>query len=363
MRFRCEKQVLSEAVSATARATSSRAQLRVLSGIRLVLEANQLTLTGSDLDMSVNVTVDVDGQQDGTVVLPAKLLTDITKTVGAGAVTVAVEGVQATIEAGRSQFTVLTIPAVEFPNSTLIGGDGIKLDAKLFGQALHQVTPAASTDDSRPILTGVFFEAEGEGLRMVATDSYRLAIRDLPGVSLGETGSVLIPASALRELHRLIGSASEVTVRFGERDATFEVGNTILTTRLIEGEFPAYRNLIPASPPQRLTVGRSVLSDAVRRVKVMAADASTPVKFDLAAETVALSTTSTDVGSANEQVDAKYEGTDLEVAFNPEYLLAGLDAIADDEITFDLTDGLKPVLVRGCGDSDFTYLVMPIRIG
>ena len=196
--------------------------------------------------------------------------------------------------------------------------DAVTLAAKDFARALHQVVPAASADDARPILTGVLLAAEEGGLRLVATDSYRLAVRDLPGTSvLREGQSVLVPSRALRELERLLGSVEEVTLRLGEREATFEVGTTSLTTRLIEGEFPNYRGLIPASHPNRLTVGREALVEAVKRVKLMARELNTPVRLAMSADGLELVAITQDVGQAHEQLDAAYEGADLTVAFNP----------------------------------------------
>jgi DNA polymerase-3 subunit beta len=154
--------------------------------------------------------------------------------------------------AGRFESSMRLLPADEFPRLAMPADDAVTISAREFATALHQVVPAASADDARPILTGVLLAAEEGGLRLVATDSYRLAVRDIPGASiLSEGQSVLVPSRALRELERLLGSAEEITLRLGEREASFEVGELRLTTRLIEGEFPNYRGLIPASHPNR----------------------------------------------------------------------------------------------------------------
>ena len=205
--------------------------------------------------------------------------------------------------------------------------------------------------------------AESDGLRLVATDSYRLAIRDLPGTSfLAEGRSVLVPSTALKELNRVLNQADEVTLRLGERDAAFELGHVRLLTRLIEGEFPNYRSLIPATQPNRLTVGREALLDAVRRVRVVAHDPSTPVRITMREDGIELSATAQDIGNAFEQLDAKFEGTELTVAFNPEYLLAGIEAATGDECTLETVDALKPALLRSIDSSDFLYLLMPVRV-
>ena len=196
----------------------------------------------------------------------------------------------------------------------------------------------------------------------MATDSYRLAVRDLPGTSvLSEGQSVLVPSSALKELGRLLGGAEEVRLTLGEREATFTVGADRLTTRLIEGEFPNYRGLIPASQPNRLTVAREALLDAVRRMRLLATDA-TPVRLVMRAEGLELVAIAQEVGQAHEALDAKYEGTELTVAFNPEYLIAGIEVTPGDEVTLETTDAMKPALLRSIDSNDFLYLLMPVRV-
>ena len=259
-------------------------------------------------------------------------------------------------------FAVRSLPATEFPRPPEPPDRAVTLDANALGDALRQVVSAASTDDSRPILTGVLLQAEAGGLRLVATDSYRLAVRDLPGTSLLDGDQqVLVPSSALRELNRLLSTAEEVVVRVGERHASFEVGPVRLTTRLIEGEFPNYRGLIPPSHPNRLTVGRDSLLEGVKRVKLLAKEA-TPVRLAMADDALELVTINQDIGQAHEQLDAGYEGAELTVAFNPDYLTAGIEVCPGDEVTLETIDSLKPAVLRGVGHDDFLYLLMPVRV-
>ena len=364
MKFRCERDVLVEALNTAGRAVSTRGgSLPVLSGVRLELSDDTLQTTGSDLDLTITSSVTVDGQSDGVAVLPSKLATEIARALEPGAVNVEISGDEASIDAGRSRFAVRTIPAAEFPRVAKPAGDGVTLDAKVLAEALRQVVAAASADESRPILTGVLMAAEAEGLRLVATDSYRLAVRDLPGTSfLAEGQNVLVPSSALKELNRVLNHADEVTLRLGDRDAAFELGGVSLITRLIEGEFPNYRTLIPDVQPNRMTVSREGLLDAVRRVRVVANDPSTPVRLAMSADGLELTATAQDVGNSFEQLDAKYEGNELTVAFNPEYLIAGIEASTGDEVTLETVDALKPALLRSIDNSDFLYLLMPVRV-
>ncbi|MCU1351027.1 MAG: dnaN [Acidimicrobiales bacterium] len=364
MKFRCERDVLVEALGAAGRAVANRGgALPVLSGVRAELEGDRLKLTGSDLELTIAFELTVAGAADGVAVLPSRVTTELVRSLESGSVEVSIDGEEAHITSGRFQSAIRLLPADEFPRLALPADDAVTLAAADFAEALHQVVPAASADDARPILTGVLMAAEEGGLRLVATDSYRLAVRDLPGASvLREGQSVLVPSRALRELERLLGSAEEVTLRLGEREATFEVGGVRLTTRLIEGEFPNYRGLIPASHPNRLTVGREALVEAVRRVKLMAREPNTPVRLAMSADGLELVAITQDVGQAHEQLDATYDGAELTVAFNPEYLLNGVEVTPGDEISLDTVDAQKPAVIRASGGTEFLYLLMPVRV-
>ena len=363
MKFRCEREALAEALSTAGRAATGRTgALPVLSGLRLELVGDRLSITGTDLDLTIQLTLAVGGEGDGGVVLPARLAADIVRSMGAGKIEVAVEGDEVSIVGGRSQFSVRPLSFDDYPKLSTPTTSSVTLPAAAFGEALRQVVRAASTDEARPILTGVLLTAENGGLRMVATDSYRLAVRDLAEHQvLGADQKVLVPGRALSELQRLVGAGEELTMRLGDRDATFEVGDTRLSTRLIEGEFPNYRQLIPTSHPNTLTVEREPLLEAIRRVKILAKDA-TPVRLQMGGDTLRLTAITQDVGNASEELDATYEGTDLTVAFNPEYFASGVEACSSDSITLSTLDALKPAVVRGVGNDDYLYLLMPVRV-
>ena len=363
VKFRCEREALAEALSTAGRAATGRTgALPVLSGLRLELAGDQLSITSTDLDLTIQLTLAVGGDGDGGVVLPARLATDIVRSMGAGKVEVIVEGDDVNISGGRSQFSVRPLSLDDYPKLATPSASSVTLPSAAVGEALRQVVRAASTDEARPILTGVLLTAENGGLRMVATDSYRLAVRDLADHEvLGADQKVLVPGRALNELQRLVGGGDELTMRLGDRDATFEVGGTRLSTRLIEGEFPNYRQLIPASHPNTLTVAREPLLEAIRRVKILAKDA-TPVRLQMGGDTLRLTAITQDVGNASEELDAGYEGADLTVAFNPEYLASGVEACTADEITLSTLDSLKPAVVRGVGSDDYLYLLMPVRV-
>jgi DNA polymerase-3 subunit beta len=363
VKFRCERELLADALTTAGRAATGRsAALPVLSGVRLELTGDQLTVTGTDLDLTIQLGVTVGGDSDGGVVLPARLAAEIVRSLNDGKVEVAVATDDVSITGGRSQFSVRPLSIDDYPRLPTPATDGVTVPAATFGEALRQVVRAASTDENRPILTGVLLTAENDGLRMVATDSYRLAVRDLAETQvLGAGQKVLVPGRALVELQRLVGAGGDLVLRLGDRDATFEVGGTRLTTRLIEGEFPNYRQLIPQSHPNTLTVAREALLEAIRRVKILARDA-TPVRLQLGGDTLGITAVTQDIGTASEELDASYSGAELTVAFNPDYLAAGVEACTGDEVTLSTLDALKPAVVRGVGADDYLYLLMPVRV-
>ena len=365
MKFRCERDVLVEALSTAGRAAAGRGgSMPILGGVRLSISGDSLEVTGTDLDLTISVVSVVNGSDDGIVVAPGRLVTDIVRALEPGAVSVEADEEELRIASGRSHFTVRTHPAGDFPRLPIPTGETVSLEAAGLMEALRQVTRAASNEESRPILTGVLMSAEEGGLRLVATDSYRLAVRDLPGLGvLSEGQKVLVPSRALNELLRLLPGAGEgVSLRLGAHDATFTVGSVTLTTRLIEGEFPNYKALIPSSYPNRLTVGREALLDAVRRVKLLARDATTPVRIALRPTGIELTVITTDWGTATEDVDAKYEGAEMTVAFNPNFLIEGVEAVSGDEVALDTLDALKPATLRPIDSDAYLYLLMPVRV-
>lgn len=366
MRFRSERDTLVEALTTAGRAVSTRGGAQsALAGTRLTLVGDTLTVVGTDLDLTIESAVAVSGTTDGAVVVPARLTADIVRALDPGTVSVEAGDDEARITSGRSQFSVRTYAVADFPRLAQgeAGTEAITLDVGVFADALRQVVRAASSDDARPILTGVLMSAETAGLRLVATDSYRLAVRDLPGTTVMKEGQhVLVPSRALAELQRLVASGSEIALRLGEHEATFQVGSTRLTTRLIEGDFPNYRQLIPDAYPNRVVVGKDVLLDAVRRVKLMVRDATTPARLTLGPEVLNLTVVSAETGQASEDVDAKFEGSDMTVAFNPTYLIEGVEAIAGDEVMIEIAGALRPAVVRGVADDEFLYLLMPVRV-
>ncbi len=328
----------------------------------MTLSGNRLSVTGSDLELTITVNLEVAGSTDGVAVLPAKLAADIVRLIEPGAIEIDATGERPRVSGGRSEFFLNAIPADEYPSRPEPVGESVTISAGDLAEGLKQVVRAASTDDSRPVLTGVLMAAEDDGLRLVSTDSYRLAVRDLPGAAVLRTGqAVLVPSRALTEVARVLGEGDSVSLVLGENDVSFELGDTSVSTQLIQGDFPDYRKLIPTTRPPALIVGRQAFMDAVKRVKLMAAE-HTPVRLTMSPDSLVLRTVNADLGEAVEQIDAKYDGEDLSVAFNPDYLLAGLEVTPGDEVSLESSDASKPAMLRGVDSSEFLYLLMPVRV-
>ncbi|HTT87729.1 MAG TPA: DNA polymerase III subunit beta, partial [Acidimicrobiales bacterium] len=306
MKFRCERDTLVESLATAARAVTTRASTTpALNGVRVEVAGNQLTLVGTDLDLTVRVVVEAVGLDDGAVVAPARLAADIVRSLEPGAVTVEGTDDEVEISAARSRFVVRTYPVEDFPVLAEPRPDQVTIPAGALAEALRQVVRAASGDDARPLLTGVLVAAEADGTRLVATDSYRLAMRDLSGTGplAGTADQILVPARALTEVQRLLpaGGGKEdgdaaVGFSVSDLDATFTVHGVRLTTRLLDGKFPDYRQLIPPGYPNLLRVGREALLDALRRVRLLVRDNTTPVRLSMRPGSVELTVVSQEVG-------------------------------------------------------------------
>lgn len=371
MKLRCERDSLLEALALASRAGSGRtAGPGAPAGTRLALSGDKLEVTGTDQDLTISTQVPVSGSADGVVVAPGRLLTDIVRALEPGAVGLQGDEDELHVSGGRSEFMLRVYRPGDFPQPPPLGGTSVQLLTTGLSEALRQVVRAASSENYRPVLTGVLMAAESGGIRLVATDSYRLAVKDLPGAQgvLAEDQKVLVPSRALSELQRLLsGDATGVDVHLGPHDVRFDVGQVRVVARLIEGEFPPYRQLIPFNYPNKLEIGRQAFLDAVHRVRLMAREpaareAPTPVRLNLRSDMAQLSVITNEVGQAVEEVDAKYEGEEMTIAFNPQFLAEGVEAIAGDEVLLEAQDPVKPVTLKGVEKADYLYLLMPVKV-
>lgn len=361
MRIRAERDDLADVFSRANRGVGARSAQPILSGVLCEVVGSTLQVTGTDREITVRTTTEVEVLEEGSLVAPAKLITEAIKKMPIGAVTIASEDGEVVISGKGPKFSLRELPVSEFPQLDDVILDGaVTVDGPALADAIAQVTIGASTDAARPILTGVLVEHDDEGVRFVTTDSYRLAVRTLPGLEL--SGSGLVPARGLRELARTVG-AEKVQVNVMTREVVFASERGSLTLRLIEGTFPNYRQLLPDSYPNKFTVSRESLIEALGRASLVAED-HIPVRLKMGSGGVEVTVIRQDVGGEVEQIDGTFEGESDEVmiAFNPRYLTDGVQAIEADEIEFNVIDGLKPAVLRGVGDEQFTYLLMPVRV-
>ncbi|MGI9626859.1 MAG: DNA polymerase III subunit beta [Longimicrobiales bacterium] len=357
MKIRAERDDLADVLSRAARAVSPRSPLDILQGLLCEVAGSTLTVTGTDLETTIRTQLAVEALGEGSTVIPARLASEAVRKMPVGAVTLSAAEGEVEIAGNGPRFAFRELSAADFPSVAEPVGGGTAMDGDRLIEAIAQVGSAASTDEARPILTGVFFEDHEGSLRLVATDSYRLAVRDLPGVSSQEG---LVPIRALRELGRSIGSP-KIEAAIGDRTASFISDRGTLDVRLIEGTFPNYRQLLPDAHQGRLTVEREALLEAVGRAALVAED-HIPLRLTMGPGGLDLAVQRQEVGGETEHIDGEYDGDEMTIAFNPRYLSDGVSAVTDDKVHIDVVDGLKPGLLRGASSDDFLYLLMPVRL-
>ena len=373
MKFRADRDTLLETLVTASRATSARSGSSFgIAGLKLHLRGHQLEVCGSDPDLVIEARCEVAGDVDGSVLVPSRLVVDIVRSFEPGAVTVVGGDEDVRFASGRAEFLVRVAVGAEITRLGVPEQEGIAIPGAIFADGLRQVVRAALVDDSRaPQLTGVLMVATGGGLRLIATDSYRLAFRDFAGMTVVEPGGhVLVPAKALAEVQRLASSGKTdedrvITFRHSDLDAVFDLPDVRITTRLLRGQFPEVERLIPASYAYHLHVARDDLEAALRRVRLVVRDtkdATTPVRLALHVGGVDLTVLTPENGRAEESVEGDFEGDDLTVAFNPGYLLDGVEAVRADTLILEVNDPGKPALVRGEGEDEYRYLLMPVKV-
>jgi len=360
VRIRAQRDDLADVLTRANRAVGTRTALPVLQGLLCEVSGNTLRVTGTDLDMTVRTQAEVEVLEEGRAVIPGRLISEAVRKMPVGDVTIAATENDIVVQGNGPRFTLRPLSVEDFPTQEEVISDGVEVDGEAFAEAIAQVTVAASGDGARPILTGVLFETSDEGLRMVATDSYRLAKRDLKGVGLEGTG--LIPARGLRELPRTVG-APKVTAQLRDREAVFSSDRGILRLRLIDGNFPKYRSLLPESYPNQVILDREELLDALGRVTLVAED-HIPVRLKLMEGGVEVQVSRQDVGGETEHLSGEFSGSEEEVsiAFNPRYLQDGVSVIVGEKIRIRVIDSFKPSVIDSGDDDEFLYLLMPVRV-
>lgn len=363
MRLTCNKDVLTEAIVIAGRGVSTRSTLPILTGILLKAEEKSLVLQATDLEIAVRNQIEAAVETQGSVVVPARLFTDIVRVLPSEDVVMDTASGSLAITCGKGEFSIRTLPSEDFPRFPEISPERrCEIPAEVFSEVARQVLKAVSKDETRPVITGVLMTVEGDLLRMVATDSYRLAIREAKLDKKGDELTAIVPAKALDEAARVVAEAGgSVEVGTSQNQAVFSQGGTTFVSRLIEGTFPKYQQLIPSETETKVVVDREAFLASVKRVSVFAQH-NAALRVAVGEDELRLSAATQDVGEASETFEADIVGEPVEIAFNHAYLIDGLTSVNDEEIVIEITTPLKPGLIR-TASGGFTYLLMPIRIG
>ncbi|MFW5415402.1 DNA polymerase III subunit beta [Nocardiopsis sp. CNT-189] len=376
MKFRVERDVLADAVAWTARSLPVRPSVPVLAGMLLDAgegEGGRLKLSSFDYEVSAQVSVDIDVEEAGTTLVSGRLLAEITRNLPPQTVEISTDGAKVVVSCGSAKFTLLTLPVEDYPTLPAMPGATGTIGSDVFAAAVAQVAVAAGRDDTLPMLTGVRVEIEGDRLTLASTDRYRLAVREIgwkpedPELS----AVALVPAKTLADTAKSLTSGAEVSVALSTGEGAdgmigFEGGGRRTTTRLLDGEFPKYRALLPDSFNSVAEVNKAEFIEAVKRVSLVA-ERNTPLRLAFGEGRAVLEAGTGDEAQAVEVLEAVLEGDDIQIAFNSGFLLDGLNAVDSDIARLQFTTSTKPAIISGKpaddeAASDYRYLIMPVRL-
>jgi len=368
MNLSITKEQISTGLQAVQNVVSTRTTLPILSNVLLRAEGDRLELTATDLDVTITCSVEASVKKAGTTTVPVKKLFGIVRELTAPEIDLEVDDKNVTsLRSGSSFFKIRGLGAEEFPPLPKFKEDKkVALPQEKIKGMLRKTSFAISTDESRYVLNGIFISLKEHKLTMVATDGRRLALADEEvDVSEKSQGEFIVPAKAVNELNRLLQDKGEIELKYAENQAAFalkdEKGSSVLIiTKLIEGNYPNYRQVIPAETKERVALAREEFLHALRRAEIMTSDKQNSVKLSFTKNNLAITANSPDVGEARETLAINYKGKDMAIAFNPGYVIEPLNALSDDEVFLELIDELSPGVLKINGP--FLYVVMPMRL-
>ena len=368
MKFSINKTELQNALAVVMKGVTTRSTLPVLSGVLIMSDKDSLSLRSSDLQLSIQVKVSALIEEEGSTVVPGKLFSDIIKSLPDAAVNFTSEEGQAQLTCDTSAFSLRTLNPDDFPGfPTVSPTQTIKLPFGTFSDMVRRVSDVVSRDESRAILTGVLIETEGAKLRMVATDSYRLALTETDidsDVYDGEQDfQAVISGIFLKDVANLSVPEDSITIGVAENQIIVEANNIVFINRRIEGQYPNYKQLLPDSYSTRAKFPVDALNSAIKRANILSSSTA-PVKFTLEPDVdlVQITVNSSEVGSVQESIDCPVEGEQSEIAFNTSYVQNCLSTIKDDEVYFDIQGSLKPGIFKSIDGDSYLYLIMPVRL-
>ena len=368
MNFTISKEQILNGLQATQNVVSTRTTLPILSNVRLRAEGNRLELTATDLDVTVTATVEATVKTPGATTVPAKKLFGIVRELGTTEIEFEVDDKNVTsIRSGPSFFKIRGLGAEDFPPIPAPKEDRrVTLPQEKIRGMLRKTSFAVSSDESRYVLNGLFFSLKDHKMGMVATDGRRLAlVEEEVEISEKSQGEFIVPAKAINELNRLLQDKGELDISFSENQAAFQLRDDkglaiLLITKLIEGSYPNYRQVIPGEAKERVPLGRDEFMHALKRAELMTSDKQNSVRLTFGKNNLAITANSPDVGEARESMAINYKGKEMAIAFNPSYLIDPLNALTNDEVYLDLIDELSPGVLKINGN--FLYVVMPMRL-
>jgi DNA polymerase III subunit beta len=349
------------------RVASTRSAVQALSGVQLSAGAAGAELRATDMEVGLRVPLEADVEREGTVVLPARLMLEVARSLPGDQASFELRSAEQDVEviSGNATFHIRTLRAEDFPPLPEPGGDNVvDVPAAAFVETINRVARSASRDETRPILTGILVSATGAELRMVATDSYRLSVKETTLEQPLDGGfEANVPARALQELARIAQAtdADKLTVSVRANQVVFEIGGDVLSSRLIDGQFPNYRQLLPDAYEHELTLSSSEITEVVRRISLMA-QKNAPLRLHFSEGELTVSAQTPDVGEARESLPVPFAGESFEIGFNPEFLRDGLESAEGTDLLLKLISPLRPGLIESADGSGFLYLIMPIRL-
>lgn len=363
MKLSVSKDKLLEGLQTVQNVVSTRTTLPILSNVLLQAADGRLRLTTTDLDVGVSGAIDAQTDKAGATTLPARRLAGIVRELPASEIQLEVDSKNvASIRCGQSFFKILGLPEEEFPPLPKFeGAKEFKIAQKDLRDALKKTSYAISTDETRYVLNGILFSFKENKLTMVATDGRRLALVDIEvEFPRSQEVEIIVPTKCVTELQRLLGDEGDLRMSVGDNQVAFDVNGTLLVSKLIEGNYPNYRQVIPSEAKERITLERELFLNAVHRVSLLASEKSNSVKLVFSKNNIEIAANTPDVGEARESLPVAYKGKDFSIAFNPEFLMAPLRSLPNDEVYLDLIDEMSPGVIKI--QTPFLYVLMPMRI-
>jgi len=362
MRFKVDKDVFLNGIQTVQNVITSKALLPILSNILLETQSGGLRLTATDLDIGISCVIPVDIVETGAITIPAKRLGDIIKELPGDKVDVNIKKNNLVlIETDSCQFKIIGLPREEFPKlPEFHNKEAIKIEKSLLKEMLGLTSFAVSFDETRYILNGILFKIEKNNLILVATDGKRLAIIEKKlKQEVNKNIYIIVPIKTIQELNRNLDDEGEVSMVLGENQVLFDLGRVVIISRLIEGEFPDYRQVIPPVSENKVVIDREQLLLAVKRAALLSTPDYQAVKLELFKNKIVISKATPDVGESREEVAVEYSGKELVVGFNPAYVIDVLKNLFIEKIELELIDGEKPGVIRHDG---YVYIVLPMRL-